>query len=414
MAPFAAQARRPARAAARPVRSVAPPSAIDMGSGKLHQLDCRRIAVLACSTTSGASAPKSRGDAFDGAAHDGVGIALELRERGLEQRGPGRASVMRPQDAAQQLTAEPGAAALVRNRQSPAADAILTPVQLGPPDAAGADHDHAAVATPMRADAGRVRIGREHGAAERMLARLRRCQLGRLACPRERKAGRDPSQDPGRKDRPAAGIAGWPPALPRGSGPALSGCWRARLTPRPAGRPTARTDGRGSGFHRHRLPEEGYLFSATFSATLFKVNARERFRIEHVVAQRKCRFAHGYRTRQPPLFRHRSVEPGRNPRRHDRGAVRRGCRHPCRPAGAGARSARHGGTAALSRPADLCGRRHLRPAGGAGRRRADADLQLAGGSSGAADGGRQGGAAQIGRRRRGRGTRRPSASCGST
>src|SRR5436305_1111704 len=54
----------------------------------------------------------------------------------------------------------------------------------------------------------------------------------------------------------------------------------------------------------------------------------------------------GNRTPQPSLFRHRSVEPGGNPRLDDRGAVRRGCRGACRASGPGAGGARDRGTAA--------------------------------------------------------------------
>ena len=51
---------------------------------------------------------------------------------------------------------------------------------------------------------------------------------------------------------------------------------------------------------------------------------------------------------------------------------------------------RDGGAPALSRAAGICRGRHLRPPGGPGRRRADADLQLARGPPRAVDGRRAG------------------------
>jgi hypothetical protein len=80
---------------------------------------------------------------------------------------------MRPQHAADRFHAEPGATAFVGNRRAPAADPVLAAVELGPADRTRADDDHAPVAAAVRADAGRMRVGRDDGLAERMIMPLR-------------------------------------------------------------------------------------------------------------------------------------------------------------------------------------------------------------------------------------------------
>ena len=153
----------------------------------------------ACSITSGARAPNSRGEALDGPSHDRMRVGLIRLERALEQRGHPDPPVMGPQDAAQQLAADPGAAAFVGDVQAPAADTILPGFVLGPADRAGTDHHHPAVPPPVRPDAGRMRVGRDHGAPEGELQPLCRREIGGLARPGERQAGGDPGQIARRK-----------------------------------------------------------------------------------------------------------------------------------------------------------------------------------------------------------------------
>ena len=94
--------------------------------------------------------------------HDRVRIRPKFCKKRTQQRRPRHAPIMGPQRAAQRLAAEPSAASFVRNRPTPAADLILLPIELRPANAAGADHDDAAVAPAMCADAGRLGIGDEN------------------------------------------------------------------------------------------------------------------------------------------------------------------------------------------------------------------------------------------------------------
>ncbi len=97
-----------------------------------------------------------------------------------------------------------------------------------------------------------------------------------------------------------------------------------------------------------------------------------------------------------------SLESRRHPGGDDRGPVRRGRRRAGRPPGARGGCARDRAAAARRRPSRLRRRRHLRTPRGSGRRRADADLQLAAGAIAVADRGWPRGAGSIrrGRRRR--------------
>src|SRR4051812_12374579 len=126
-------------------------------------------------------------------------IALELLEQGSEQRSPRRAAVIRPQYATQRFTSEPGAAAFVRNRETPAADPMVPPTELGPANRTGADDDDAAVLAAVRADAGGARVAGDDSAAERIGFCLRRAERGWLSRSRQRQAGTDARQIRGGK-----------------------------------------------------------------------------------------------------------------------------------------------------------------------------------------------------------------------
>src|SRR5260370_36860213 len=88
--------------------------------------------------------------------HDRVRIRPKLGKKRTQQRRPRHAPIMGPQRAAQRLAAEPSAASFIRNRPTPAADLILPPIQLRPPNAAGADPENAAVTPPTSPDASRL------------------------------------------------------------------------------------------------------------------------------------------------------------------------------------------------------------------------------------------------------------------
>src|SRR5262249_51489553 len=94
--------------------------------------------------------------------HDRVRVRPKFCKKRTQQRRPWHAPIMRPQRAAQRLAAEPSAASFVRNRPTPAADLILSPIALRPANAAGADYDDAAVTPAMCADACRLGIGDEN------------------------------------------------------------------------------------------------------------------------------------------------------------------------------------------------------------------------------------------------------------
>ena len=138
------------------------------------------------------------------------GSARVLLEHGGQQRGPRDATIKRPQDAAQRLAPEPCPAALIGNGRTPAADTMAPPLQFRPADGSGSDHEHAAIASAMRADASRARVRRDRGLAEGMLIALRFGERGGLARSRQSKA-RD---NPGHVIRRQARLA---QALGRGS-----------------------------------------------------------------------------------------------------------------------------------------------------------------------------------------------------
>ena len=220
---------------------------------------------------------------------------------------------------------------------------------------------------------------------------LRRGQIGRLAGAGQRQAGGDPLADR-RADRPACckALAGAPAARRRGSvsrpSRILAGPAR-RLAQHRAGRRAQPRAALGSAAVDPKK-EQVWSQSRPFACRISSVNARERFGIEHVIVHGPGIDSNSMETeRASPRYSGIDLwDPGDILDAMIEGqfaavaAVRAARR------GAGARRARHGSTAALSRPAGLCRRRHLGPSGGAGRRRADADLQLAAGAPGAADG----------------------------
>jgi hypothetical protein len=174
---------------------------VEMTGGKPHELDSGGVAagrVRHNHRRKGAEIPRRR---RRGPAHDRVRVRRELFEHGGEQRGPWDAAIARPQDAAQRLAPEPGAAALVGHRRPPAADTMAAPRELRPADGSGAHYENAAIAAAMRADAGRARVGRDRRLAEgmRMLLRLR--ERGGLAGARQGKACDNPCEVAGRQPR---------------------------------------------------------------------------------------------------------------------------------------------------------------------------------------------------------------------
>jgi hypothetical protein len=68
---------------------------------------------------------------------------------------------------------------------------MLPPIELGPADAAGADHDDAAVGSAVGADASGLGIGDENRPAVGVLMLACRLELARLAGPRQCQAGND-------------------------------------------------------------------------------------------------------------------------------------------------------------------------------------------------------------------------------
>src|SRR5439155_7443985 len=97
--------------------------------------------------------------------------------------------VMRPQHSPHCLAAEPGGASVVGKRQTPAADPVLPAIDDRPADAAGAGNNHAAIPSPVRPDAGGVRVAGDNGMTEWQAPRPGRRQFGRLGRAGEREAG---------------------------------------------------------------------------------------------------------------------------------------------------------------------------------------------------------------------------------
>src|SRR5207237_1564040 len=90
--------------------------------------------------------------------------------------------------------AEPSRAPLVGERQSPTADTVVPAADHRPTDAAGADHDNAAILSRMGADTGGLRVADDQGMAEREMPRARGGQFSRLGGAGEREAGAGPCQ----------------------------------------------------------------------------------------------------------------------------------------------------------------------------------------------------------------------------
>lgn len=159
----------------------------------------------------------------------------------------------------------------------------MTPVEFGPADRPGANHDDPSITSAMRADAGGMRIRRDQRAAERKTLCLRRRQIGRLACARKRQTGRDPRQ----VERGEARLL---KAQKRG----LKDGGKARVQPKPD------IGGAGYGLAQPRAGEraqpraafcsaavnaekERVCFQGRSFAMVSMLNAQERFSIEHVV-----------------------------------------------------------------------------------------------------------------------------------
>src|SRR3984893_15828650 len=127
-------------------------------------------------------------------AHDGMWVRLELREERTQEAAPCDTAVMGPQHAAHRFAAEPCAAAFVRDRKAPAADAMMPPADDAPADASGPDGDDSPIAPAVRADACRMRVRRDPRLAERQHTRAGPRKIGGLGRAGERQAGYRPLQ----------------------------------------------------------------------------------------------------------------------------------------------------------------------------------------------------------------------------
>src|SRR5262245_56451584 len=132
-----------------------------MARGKLHELDrgCVLLAGMADDEGRKGTIVARRGPRRP--THDGMWVSPKVSEQILEESSPGNAPVACPEHAAQGFAADPGAAAFVRDGQAPSAYAVLPAVALAPADRAGSHDDHAAIATTMSTDAGRLCVGDE-------------------------------------------------------------------------------------------------------------------------------------------------------------------------------------------------------------------------------------------------------------
>jgi hypothetical protein len=122
---------------------------------------------------------------------DGMRIVGELVAQGAQQSGPGDPAIERPEQAADSLAAEPGAAALVGNRHSPSANSMSLSAHDRPTDRAGTGNDHSAVIVTMRAETSRMRIGGDDRPTEGMRIGLGGRQIGRLAGAGQCQTGND-------------------------------------------------------------------------------------------------------------------------------------------------------------------------------------------------------------------------------
>src|SRR5262249_27855757 len=157
---------------------------VDVCAGKLQQLDRDRISLGGMLDDLRRECREILRQRAGHPIDDGVRVRSKFRQQRAQQRRPCDATVAGPQRAAQCLAPEPGAASFVGDGPTPAADPMLPPIELGPADAAGADHDDAAVASAMGADAGGLGIGDEYRAAVGVLMLACRLELARLAGPR--------------------------------------------------------------------------------------------------------------------------------------------------------------------------------------------------------------------------------------
>src|SRR5689334_11830705 len=100
-------------------------------------------------------------------------LAPKVVEQLIEQPSPGNTSSVRPEHTAQGFTANPGAAPPVRDRKTPSTDTDLAALELAPADRAGSHDDHAAVATPVCANAGGLGVGDQDGVRKWVLVSTR-------------------------------------------------------------------------------------------------------------------------------------------------------------------------------------------------------------------------------------------------
>ena len=131
---------------------------IDVFRGRSHELACRGVVSLRVLDDYWR---KTSVVAWVGPAHpthDRIRIATEpLKHCAATRSTSGRHG---PTNSANGFTAEPGAAALVRDGKAPTSDAIFA-LSHGPADTAGADDDDASVAATVRAHTGGPRVTAE-------------------------------------------------------------------------------------------------------------------------------------------------------------------------------------------------------------------------------------------------------------
>src|SRR5437868_3980090 len=176
------------------VRDEARRHPVDVMSGTLHQLDRGRIELFRVLDDEWREPAEFGWPRTVRPAHDRVGVAGEFVEQTPQQRGRRDAAVVSPQRLPERLATEPGSAAFIRERQSPAADAVLPAVDHRPTDAAGADHDNPAILSRMGADTGGLRVAGDRCMAERQASRARGGQFPRFGGAGEREAGIGPRQ----------------------------------------------------------------------------------------------------------------------------------------------------------------------------------------------------------------------------
>jgi hypothetical protein len=167
---------------------------VDMRGGEADQFARRRIVPRCMLENIRSQRAKIAGRSCMRPIDDSMRVVAELLAQRTQQSGRGNPAIERPQQPADGFAAEPGPAALIGNRHAPSADPMGASADNRPADAARAGDDHAAVGFPVRANAGRVCVGGDHGAAKRMRIGLRCRQMRRLAGAGQRQTGDGSSQ----------------------------------------------------------------------------------------------------------------------------------------------------------------------------------------------------------------------------